>query len=320
MRILITGGFGFVGGRLAQHLQQLGHHVVLGSRRANSSPGWLLPGASVAVMDWENIEALKQSCDGADVVVHAAGMNAQECEADPPRALEVNGLNTARLLEAAISADVGRFVYLSTAHVYASPLTGTISESTCPHNLHPYATSHLAGENPVLRAGLEGLIQGLVVRLSNAFGAPAHKGVDCWRLLVNDLCKQSVETGQINLRSSGSQQRDFIAMTEVCLALERLCSSCIQIPQPGIVNLGSGVAQSVLGMAQLVQSRCKQVLGFEPELRRPPDMDEPHEELDYGTEKLVAMGIRVRADNDSEIDSLLTYCHAAFKNTRSQLR
>jgi UDP-glucose 4-epimerase len=272
------------------------------------------------VVDWANIDALKKICDGVDVVIQAAGMNARACEAHPLRALEVNGLNTARLLEAAIAVNVGRFVYLSTAHVYASPLVGSISENTCPRNLHPYATSHLAGENPVLRAGLEGLIQGLVVRLSNAFGAPTHKGVDCWRLLVNDLCKQSVETGQINLRSSGSRQRDFIAMTEVCRTLERLCSSSIKIPQPGIVNLGSGVAQSVMGMAQLVQSRCTQILGFEPELRRPTVIDEPHEELDYGTDRLIDMGIQITADNDSEIDRLLTFCHATFKKPRSPLQ
>ena len=319
MRILITGGFGFVGGRLAQHLQQLGHHVVLGSRSVNSSPHWLLPETSTVVVDWSNIEALKQICDEVDVVIQAAGMNAQECEAHPLKALEVNGLHTARLLEAAISVDVGRFVYLSTAHVYASPLTGAISESTCPRNLHPYATSHLAGENPVLRAGLEGLIQGMVIRLSNAFGAPVHRDVNCWRLLVNDLCKQSVETGQINLSSSGTQQRDFIAMTEVCGVLERLCSSSIRIPQPGIVNLGSGVSQSVLEMAHLVQLRCRQVLGFEPELRRPRDTEEQDEKLCYGADRLTEMGIRVKADNHSEIDGLLMFCQAAYQNSRSQL-
>jgi UDP-glucose 4-epimerase len=319
MRVLITGGFGFVGGRLAQHLQQIGHNVVLGSRSVRSAPDRGLPGASVAVVDWANIEALKKICDGVDVVIQAAGMNARECEAHPREALEVNGLNTARLLEAAIAVDVGRFVYLSTAHVYASPLVGSISESSCPRNLHPYATSHLAGENPVLRAGMEGLIEGVVVRLSNAFGAPVHKDVNCWGLLMNDLCKQSVENGQIKLRSSGAQQRDFIAMTEVCGVLERLCLSSIRLPQPGIVNLGSGVSQSVLEMAQLVQLRCKQVLGFEPELRRPPGLDERNKSLYYGADRLADMGIQVKPDNRSEIDGLLMFCQATYKNPRSQL-
>lgn len=317
MRILITGGFGFVGGRLAQHLQQVGHQVILGSRSVRSSPDWLQPGASVVVVDWANIAALKKMCDGVDVVIQAAGMNARDCEAHPSAALEVNGLNTARVLEAAMSVGVGRFIYLSTAHVYANPLAGAISESTCPRNLHPYATSHLAGEHPVLRAGLDGLIQGMVVRLSNAFGAPADRDADCWKLLVNDLCKQSVETGQINLRSRGAQQRDFVALTEVCKAFERLSSSSIGIPEPGIVNLGSGVSLSVLEMARLVQLRCKQVLGFEPELTRPNDMDEQHERLYYGVDRLADMGIQTRTDNNSEIDDLLMFCHAKYSSPRS---
>lgn len=319
MRVLITGGFGFVGGRLAQHLQQFGHHVILGSRYVRSTPDWLLPETSVVVIDWAKTEALRKICDGVDVVIQAAGMTAQECEAHPLEALEVNGLNTARVLEAASSVGVGRFIYLSTAHVYANPLVGAISESTCPRNLHPYATSHLAGEHPVLRAGLEGLIQGIVVRLSNAFGAPVHKDVDCWRLLVNDLCKQSVETGKINLRSNGAQQRDFIAMTEVCRVLERLCSLNTGMPHPGIVNLGSGVSQSVLEMARLVQLRCKQLLGFEPELRRSNDVDEQLENLHYRADKLTDMGIRVRAEKYSEIDDLLMFCQAAYKSPGSQL-
>jgi UDP-glucose 4-epimerase len=319
MRILLTGGFGFVGGRLAQHLQQRGHHVILGSRCVRSSPDWLQAGASVVVVDWGNLGSLRKICDGVDVVIQAAGMNAQACEAHPREALEVNGLNTARLLEAATSVGVGRFIYLSTAHVYANPLTGFISESTCPRNLHPYATSHLAGENSVLRAGIESLVEGVVVRLSNAFGAPVQGDVNCWGLLVNDICKQSVETGQINLRSKGSQQRDFIAMTEVCQVLERLCLPGIEIPQPGIVNLGSGVSQSVLDMAQLVQLRCKQVLGFEPELRTPHGVDERQEKLHYAADRLAEMGIRVGADKHAEIDNLLMYCKATYKNPRSQL-
>jgi UDP-glucose 4-epimerase len=318
MRILITGGFGFVGGRLAQHLQQFGHHVVLGSRAARSSPSWL-PEASVVEIDWSDSEALRRICEGIDVVVQAAGMNAQESAAHPREALEVNGVNAARILEAATAAGVGKFIYLSTAHVYSNPLTGSISESTCPRNLHPYATSHLAGENEVLRAGVDGLIQGVVIRLSNAFGAPAHKDANCWGLLVNDLCKQAVETGQMTLRSSGAQQRDFIAMADVCQVFESLCSVETSMPQSVIFNLGSGMSQSVLEMAQLIQLRCQRVLGFEPQLKKPPAGDgELHEKLQYGSDRLVAMGIRVGLSQHSELDGLLRFCQAVYTDPRSQ--
>ena len=139
MRILITGGLGLIGGRLGQHLHQAGHQVILGSRNTCNPPDWL-PQAEVAETDWKVDSSLEQICNGVDVLIHAAGMNAQDCVADPVAALEFNGLATARLLASAICAGVKRFIYLSTAHVYASPLVGTINEDTCPRNLHPYAT------------------------------------------------------------------------------------------------------------------------------------------------------------------------------------
>lgn len=315
MRVLIAGGFGFVGGRLGQHLQQVGHQIVLGSRRARKAPDWL-PQADVVTTNWTDALALEQSCIGVDTVIQAAGMNAHDCAADPVGALEFNGLATGRLVAAASRAGVKRFVYLSTAHVYASPLTGRISEDACPRNLHPYATSHLAGENTVLSANQRGQIEGIVIRLSNAFGTPVNKNVNCWMLLVNDLCKQSVKTRKMVLHSSGLQQRDFISMLEVCRVMDHLVS-CELVPGPfTIFNVGSGVSRSVLEIAQLVQQRCKSVLGFEPDLlRNAEEADEKNERLEYRVERLKKMGLTMGCCNNIEIDDLLRFCYAAYKTS-----
>jgi UDP-glucose 4-epimerase len=315
MRILITGGVGFVGGRLAQHLHHAGHEIILGSRNASSPPDWL-PQAEVKQTKWHDGRALEQVCNGADVLIHAAGMNAQDCLTDPVAALEINGLATARLLEAASRSGVKRFVCLSTAHVYASPLMGTITEESCPRNLHPYAASHLAGENVVLSAGERGEIEGIVLRLSNAFGAPAHKNANCWVLLVNDLCRQAVQSGKLVLRSSGLQQRDFISITEVVRVATTLSTRALDVQLHGIFNVGSGVSQSVLELAQIVQQRCKLVLGFEPELQRlATGADERHEKLEYRTDKLNKIGLTVSINHSDEIDSLLAFCSVSFKRS-----
>lgn len=318
MRILITGGFGFVGGRLAVHLAQAGHQVVLGSRNAISPPAWF-PHAEMAQIEWDDGRALEHSCNGADVVIQAAGMNAQDCATDPVAALVFNGVATARLVAAASRAGVQRFIYLSTAHVYASPLVGIITEDTCPRNLHPYATSHLAGEHVVLSASQQGQIQGIVMRLSNAFGAPMHKDVNCWMLLVNDLCKQAVQTRKLVLQSSGLQQRDFVGMTEVCRVAEYLAVGHGASIQPSIFNVGAGVSQSVLAMAQLIQQRCAQVLDFEPALQRiQGEVDEQHPMLTYRADNLAALGINSNGlENPAEIDSLLRFCQSAFTQTQS---
>ena len=313
MRILITGGFGFVGGRLAMALLQAGHQIVLGSRNVISPPVWL-PQAEVVQIVWDDDSALDHSCNGFDVVIQAAGMNAQDCANNPVAALAFNGVATARLVAAACRAGVQRFIYLSTCHVYASPLVGIITEETCPRNLHPYATSHLAGEHAVLSASQRGQIHGIVLRLSNAFGTPMHKDVNCWMLLVNDLCKQAVQTRKLVLQTSGLQQRDFIGLTEVCRVAEYFSVGHSESKPTGVFNVGAGMSQSVLAMAQFIQQRCVHVLGLKPLLQCVEEgVNEQHPTLTYRPDNLAALGINSNGlDNTAEIDSLLRFCQTAF--------
>jgi UDP-glucose 4-epimerase len=309
---------GFIGGRLAQHLQHNGHQVILGSRKATVAPFWL-PLAEVALVEWDDRLGLERICGGVDVVIQAAGMSAQDCAVDPVAALEFNGVGTARLHAAASRVGVRRFIYLSTAHVYASPLVGEISESTCPRNLHPYATSHLAGENVVLSANQCGQIEGIVLRLSNAYGAPAHKDVNCWMLLVNDLCRQALQTNKMVLLSSGSQLRDFISMEQVCSVIEKLSIQEICALPTNILNVGSGVSHSVLEMARLIQHRCKLFSGIEPELSyQEKGLNVKPEFLEFRTTRLGKMGIVVDHDNNAEIDRLLAFCQASFNPSQSK--
>lgn len=317
MRLLITGGFGYIGGRLAEHLQKAGHQIILGSRSSRDSPAWL-PEAEVGHTDWSDNCALERICTGVDVVIQAAGMNAQDCAADPLAALEANGLATARLIAAASRSQVKRFIYLSTAHVYASPLEGTITEETCPRNLHPYSTSHLAGENAVLGACLRREIESVVLRLSNSFGAPTHMDANCWMLLVNDLCRQAVESGKVVLSSSGMQQRDFVPLARICRVVERLSSRDFTPPLPSIVNVGSGVSKSVLEMAELVRRRCSLTLGFHPEFRREePSADERHGTLVFRSASLESLDERMGDDTLAEIDGLLRFCLASSNRNSS---
>lgn len=318
MRVLITGGFGFVGGRLAQRLAARGDRVVLGSRQARQPPSWL-PEAETVRTDWNEERGFDRLCDGIDVLIHTSGMNAAECAADPATALAVNGVTTSRLMTAARRAGVRRFFYLSTAHVYGSPLEGTIAEDTCPRNLHPYATSHLAGEHVVQYALLDGRIEGAALRLSNAFGAPTHADVNCWMLLVNDLCRQAVEAGQLTLRSSGSQLRDFVAMDVVCEAILRLIDFADIARLGPIINVGSGRSLSVMAMAELIQDRCGHVLGTKPTLQAPrPSASETVAALDFRAALLAELGIRGDTGVEPEIDRLLAFCQETFADRPSK--
>ena len=308
MRVLVAGGFGFVGARVAQALKAAGHEIVLGSRTARPAPAWL-DTAEVRVIDWQSLESLRLACARVDVVVHASGMNATDCAANPPRAFQVNGVGTALLVEAAIAAGAKRFFYFSTAHVYASPLQGEINEEDCPRNLHPYATSHLAGEYALMYALAGGLIMGSSLRLSNGFGAPMTAESDCWMLVANDLCRQAVRERRLVLKSSGEQLRDFIPLSTVCEDIVKLVATPAQ-ELPPTLNIGSGESISVLALARLIQHRCQATLGFTPTLETGA-YEEAALPLYYRSIHALRLSLAA-TDLLAEIDALLAFCKTHF--------
>jgi len=313
MRILIAGGFGFVGGRLVQHLTAQGHEIVIGSRMLKA-PSVKFHDVEVKKIEWNNGFTLSQICEGIDVVIHAAGMNAKECSEDPEGALSFNGNGTNRLAIAARDAGVKKFIYLSTAHVYASPLVGSITEKTETLNMHPYATSHLAGESSLLEIGKSSKMSAIVLRLSNAFGVPIHWSVNCWSLLINDLCKQAVQKKKLILTSDGTQLRDFISLQEVCRVIGKITVANERFRAKQVFNLGSGASKSVLETAMLVRHRSMKVLGFAPELSfLTAGHSKTPATLSYGLKNLSTLNITV---NDStinyEVDNLLRFCSTNF--------
>jgi len=314
MNILITGGFGLVGGRAAKYLQQLGHHIILGSRKESNPPDWL-PQGKVAHTDWSQESSLEELCRDVDVVIQAAGVNAQDCSNDPVAALEFNGVATARLHRAASKAGVKRFIYLSTAHVYASSLIGTISENTCPQNIHPYATSHFAGENAILGARQQEKIETVVLRLSNAFGAPMQSKTNCWMLLMNDLCRQAVCQHKLTLRSAGLQRRDFVTLQDVTNAIDHVVNLDTDQVEGKIFNIGGAWTPRVIDMLELVQDRCLTVLGFTPDAIYPkPTKKEVTIDLEFQINKLLSTGFKLSGNVIDEVDEMLLFCQKAFGN------
>ncbi len=313
-KILITGGFGYLGGRLAQFLaSQESYEILLGSRRQTQSPSWLSQ-AKVVETQWDSPQGLEEVCSGVDAIVHLAGMNAQDCTADPAAAMEVNAVATISLVQAAIRQKVTRFIYMSTVHVYGSPLTGEITEETKPTPIHPYAFSHRAGEDVVLSSHQSGEIEGIVIRLSNAYGSPADKSANCWMLLVNDLCRQAAISGRLVLRSAGLQKRDFIPLHDVVQAIQHLIELPFDKTGDGVFNLGGEATYRIIDLAELIAERCEAVLGHRPEIERPePTPGEGSPELNYKIDKLKETGFSLNGNLENEIDVTLKFCHKKFK-------
>ena len=309
MKILITGGFGYLGGRLAKELSESANYeICLSSRERENAPEWF-PTATIINSQLDVTSYLRDITSGCDVIIHMAGMNALECASYPIKALEVNGVGTARLLDAAIQESVKRFIYISTAHVYGNPLTGTISEICCPNPVHPYATSHRTGEDVVLSAHQRGDIEGVVIRLSNTFGEPMDKNVDCWMLLVNDLCHQVVKNGYMKLRSSGLQRRDFITMNDACRAIHHLMIHPVENLDNGLFNIGGRWSPTVLGITNFIAERFYGLTGKKAVIiRNIEDQNNITMPLDYQITKLLNTGFKLNRSISHEIDSLLLFC------------
>ena len=312
MKVLITGGWGFLGGRLAQTLMsRVGHKVLLGSREEKGgSPQWL-PEAEVVQTTWKSVVNLRAVCRDIDVVLHLAAMNARDCIISPSAASEFNVIATEHLLSAAVNAGVKRFIYLSTAHVYGTPISGIITEESPTVPIGPYANSKLSGETAVRLAHEQEDIEGMVVRLSNSYGVPAHNQADCWMLLVNDLCRKAVSTKRMIIHSSGLQRRDFIPLADACSILADLVSLPTSRMGNGVFNLGGGWSPTVLEMTELLRQRLHLVTGRWADIRREVEgSTKISTSLDYQMNNLLAAGLRVGAGQNinPEIDNLIRFC------------
>lgn len=311
MRILITGGMGFVGGRLAQFLAQSSpHEICIATRNPDGPLAWL-PGVQVRRIDWNSVSELRGLCDGFEVVAHLAGVNAPDAAADPVMAYEFNVVTTERLVQAAVQAGVRRMLYLSTAHVYGSPLQGNVDERVFPLPVHPYAISHRAAEDIVRMAHFSGKMESIVVRLSNTFGAPAHVAANCWMLLVNDLCRQAVLDHRLVLHSSGQQYRNFVPMQVTCAALGHLLEVPAARMGEGLFNLGGDSSERVLNVAMRIAALAENLLGSKPELQhRPDEAGLASGPLHYDITRLHASGFSMDSEAfmDAEILQLLDFC------------
>ena len=247
MSILVTGGNGYLGGRIVEYLTQKGFHVKVGDR-------------NIFLTD----NSLDFSCKGVVVIIHLAAMNAYNSSKNPESALLVNGLNTLRLLCSAERMGVSKFIYFSTAHVYGSPLSGALNEGVTPRPVHHYSITHRLSEDYVLEADSRGNISGVVFRLTNAVGPPIKKSTNCWMLVANNLCRQVATDRKIILNSNVLIERDYVPISSVnsavyfALIYDKLNS--------GIFNLSSGCSYTLGELAELISNRAKKILKINPKV------------------------------------------------------
>ena len=305
--VLLTGGFGILGGRLTAAIAATSRwNIKLISRSAVTVPSWA-PDAEIIRFDLTSRPLESTICDGVDAVIHLAALDDRTSKNNVELANDLSGNATRYLIENATRFNVDRFLFMSTAHVYADSLIGNITEDSVTTSTHPYATSHMLGEQALTDA--EGQITGVRIRCANGFGYPIDSSIELKNTLMNDLCQQVVQTGVITLRSSGTQPRNFVPFSDVAAAtLHLLELNKIQLSD-GLFNVGSTSSCSVLAMAHLVAERAHQVFGIDCPIVRPEDAETTEPQmLDYSINKLLATGFSPSNSINEEIDGLLRSC------------
>ena len=269
-------------------------------------------------INWKNKRSINKVCSNMDVIIHTAGMNAKDSELDPVQALAFNGLNTARFVSAAASMRVKKFIYFSTAHVYRSPLEGVVNEDDCLRNLHPYATSHVAGENAVLKMNEDKKIDGFVFRISNAFGFPINKEANCWSLVVQDFCKQAIEKKEITINSNIDTQRNFVPIDFICKIINEVINIKNQSYIKNAINIGSDKSISIKTMADLISERYNFLTGQDISIIYKEKKTNHIQEsfLNYSVKNLEKLNFNIKPNIISEVDNLLIFCINNF-NRRS---
>ena len=316
-KILVTGGLGYTGGRIISYLLSLGGYEIFVSTRKKEIDriGLFLEG-EVGFIDSSLFEDRDYIFpESFDAIIHLAAFNEIDSARDPVSASEYNIISSLKLLQLARKHNIRQFIYFSTAHIYGSPLQGMITETSLPRPLHPYAITHKAFEDFVLAARDKGEIDGIVLRLSNSFGAPVWPWVNRWSLLVNDLCKQAVTTGVLRLNSNGLQERDFIPLSDVAAATAFFLNQTRQSTGNGLYNLSGNYTLTALEMTKLIKDRCVEILQKELPVLLPPSEGNPpcaFERLKLGNEKLKNLGFTPTLHVHEEIDNLLIFCKRYF--------
>jgi UDP-glucose 4-epimerase len=241
-----------------------------------------------------------------EAVVHLAGANEVHAATDPDAALVGTVVGTRRLVDAAAEAGVKTFVYLSTMHVYGDALMpgAEITEETLPRPRTVYGIARLAAEH-LAQSGRD--LDVVVLRLANAIGAPAHPEVDRWTPVTNDLCRQLATTGELELRSDGTQWRDFTPLGAVC---ELLVGAARGKLPPGTYNVASGVPTTIRALAERVQEVAHRCTGRRPPLHIPPASSQPPAPYVVNVDKLSSAGYRMPANVEDAIEETLRFCLA----------
>ncbi|MDZ7674082.1 MAG: NAD-dependent epimerase/dehydratase family protein [Acidimicrobiales bacterium] len=282
MRVVVTGGAGFIGANLCAHLAGC-HWVDSVLALDNLSTGdesnlesvdvELLVGSILSDAD------LDKALDGADAVVHlAARPSVPRSIEDPLASHEANATGTLMVLEAMRRHDVGFVVVASSSSVYGANPTLPKTETMVVQPMSPYAVSKLATEQYTLAHARVFGFGALPFRFFNVFG-PLQPAGHAYAAVIPAFVDAALRGEPLPVHGDGTQSRDFTYVGDVCAVIATAVQRRTGSEQP--VNLAFGGRYSLIDVIE----RLERIIGHDLERDHQPSRpgDVPHSQADQSS-------------------------------------
>lgn len=257
MRVLITGGAGFLGTALANRLADDGHEVRVLDDLSNSTQEGLPTQVLFTRGDVSNVPLLWSLLQDVHCVYHLAARVSVPQSVLYPRAYnDVNVGGTVSLMEAMRDAGITRVVFASSGAVYGHQATQPVQEEDVPAPDSPYAVSKWAAEQYIHTIGQLWGIETVTLRIFNAYGTGQSLPIS-HAPIVPRFLHAALTGGSVVVYGGGKQSRDFVYVADVVQALVQAATAGNINRQ--VINIGSGTETTVNELVRLVE----QVVGRE---------------------------------------------------------
>lgn len=262
MKVMVTGGAGFIGSHLVDRLVQEGNQVVVIDNLSTGKRKQVNKKAQFYKMDIRSkrIERVFRK-ERPLIVVHlAAQMNVRLSTEDPGFDAEVNILGTVNLLEHAVKHGVRKVSFASSGGaVYGEQEVFPAGESHRTDPMSPYGISKLAGEKYLAYYTNTTGLRHVVLRFGNVYGPRQEPEGEAGVIAI--FSKLMLDGGQPIINGTGKQTRDFVYVDDVVESIMATIGEDVQ----GIFNVGTGQESTVNEcygiIKELTNSSCKDLYG-----------------------------------------------------------
>lgn len=262
MKILVTGGAGFIGSHLVDRLIQEGNEVVVVDNLSTGKRKHINRKANFYKLDIQSkrIDKVLRN-ERPLVVVHlAAQMDVRHSTEDPQFDAQVNILGTINLLEQAVRHGVRKVTFASSGGaVYGEQEVFPAPESHRTEPLSPYGISKLAGEKYLTYYANATGLRYVALRFANVYGPRQDSEGEAGVVAI--FTKKMLQGEQPIINGTGKQTRDFIYVEDVVESILVTLGEDVQ----GIFNVGTGQETSINEgyriLKELTQSSCKDLFG-----------------------------------------------------------